>query len=306
MLEYVGRRLVWMLVILLGVSAITFALTVLLPSDPARVIAGPRASREAVEILRQQWGLNQPVHIQYVRYMSRLMTGDWGRSFYLRREVLPSILQRLPATLQLALVGVLAQLLIGLPVGLISALKQHSVLDRALTLFSLGGVCIPVFVLGILLLYYVGFRMGLVPLGGYGRPSQIILPALTMGLSGGAWYARLFRSSVLDIMNADYLRTARSKGLTEARVVRIHMLRNALSPMVTLFGSDLGYFLGGVLVIEKVFAWPGIGLQAWTAIEYQDVPMIMGTVIFSAFFIVTANLLVDLVQATIDPRVRYS
>jgi peptide/nickel transport system permease protein len=294
-----------MLFILFGISLITFILTVLLPSDPARVIAGPRASAEAVEKLRESWGLNQPVHVQYSRYIGRLLQGDWGRSFYTRREVLSSILDRLPATLQLALAGALAQLLIGIPVGLISALKQHSWLDRTAMLFSLLGFCTPVFVLGLLLLYYFGFILPIFPIGGYGEFKHLVLPALTIGLAGGAWYARFLRSSILDVMNADYVRTARAKGLPEYAVVFRHIVRNALGPIITMIGSDLGYFLGGVLVIERVFNWPGIGQQAWTAIEFEDVPMIMGTVIFAAFFIVTANLLVDIVQGVADPLVRY-
>lgn len=305
MQRYVIRRLLWMLFILFGISLITFILTVLLPSDPARVIAGPRASAEAVEKLRESWGLNQPVHVQYSRYIGRLLQGDWGRSFYTRREVLSSILDRLPATLQLALAGALAQLLIGIPVGLISALKQHSWLDRTAMLFSLLGFCTPVFVLGLLLLYYFGFILPIFPIGGYGEFKHLVLPALTIGLAGGAWYARFLRSSILDVMNADYVRTARAKGLPEYAVVFRHIVRNALGPIITMIGSDLGYFLGGVLVIERVFNWPGIGQQAWTAIEFEDVPMIMGTVIFAAFFIVTANLLVDIVQGVVDPLVRY-
>jgi len=306
MQRYFLRRSLWMLVVLFGISLITFLLTVAMPSDPARMIAGPRVPEEVLENIRRQWGLDQPVHVQYVRYMSRMLRGDWGRSFYMRVEVLPAILQRVPATLQLALAGALIELLLGLPVGLISALKQRSLFDRASMLFSLFGVCMPGFVLGILLLYYFGFRLELFPLGGYGQLNQIVLPALTIGVAGGAWYARILRSSILDIVNADHVRTARAKGLPERTVVTRHILRNALSPIVTMFGSDLGYFLGGVLVVEKVFAWPGIGLQAWTAIEYQDVPMIMGTVMLAAFFIVMANLLVDIAQAAVDPRIRYA
>jgi len=302
--RYILRRSLWMLFILFGISVITFLLTVVLPSDPARVIAGPRAPKDVLENIRRQWGLDQPVYVQYLRYLGRMLRGDWGRSFYLRVEVLPAILRRLPATLQLALAGAVLEVLLGLPVGLLSALKSRSAFDRVSMLLSLLGVCTPGFVLGILLLYYLGFRLNLFPLGGYGRFSQIVLPAMTIGVAGGAWYARILRSSVLDIVNADHVRTARAKGLPEHAVIRRHILRNALSPIVTMFGADLGYFLGGVLVVEKVFAWPGIGLQAWTAIEYQDVPMIMGTVMLAAFFIIVANLLVDLAQAVVDPRVR--
>jgi peptide/nickel transport system permease protein len=305
MQRYIIRRALWMLFILFGISLITFMLTVLLPGDPARVIAGPRASAEAVATLREQWGLNQPVYVQYIRYMGRLIQGDWGRSFYTRRDVLDSILERLPATLQLAVVGALAQLAVGIPVGLISALKQHSIWDRLAMVFSLLGVCTPSFVLGLLLLFYLGFRLPIFPIGGYGQPQHLVLPAITIGLAGGAWYARFLRSSVLEVVNADYVRTARAKGLHERAVVVWHIVRNAIGPVITMIGSDLGYFLGGVLVIERVFAWPGIGLQAWNAIEFEDVPMIMGTVIFSAFFIVCANLWVDLAQVFVDPRVRY-
>lgn len=306
MTRYVARRLLWMVVILFGISLITFVLTIMLPSDPARLIAGPRASGETLAKLRHEWGLDQPVHVRYVRYLGRMLQGDWGRSFYTRRAVLPSILERLPATIQLALAAAVMQLLIGIPVGMISALKQHSLLDRIAMMLTLIGICTPAFVLGILLLYYLGFRLDLFPLGGYGEPAHLFLPALTIGLAGGAWYARFLRSSMLEVISADYVRTARAKGLRERAVVWRHIFRNSVGPIIAMIGADVGYFLGGLLVVERVFAWPGIGSQAWTAVEFQDVPMIMGTVIFAAFCIVSANLVVDILQAVADPRIRYS
>jgi len=302
--HYLARRLLLMVVVLTGISMMTFFLSFVMPGDPARAIAGPRASEEALDTLREKWGLDQPLPIQYLRYMGRLLRGDLGRSYYTRLEVLPAIIHRLPATLRLAAAGILAELLIGIPVGILSAVKQYSWTDRVGMIGALLGICLPTFFLGLLLLYFFAYKLSLFPLGGIGGIHYMILPALTIGLAGGAWYARVLRSSMLDILHADYIRTARAKGLTERVVIGRHALRNAIGPIVTMIGADIGFFFGGILVIEKVFAWPGIGLQAWTAIDYLDVPMIMGTVLVAAVFIVSANLAVDILRFALDPRIR--
>jgi len=306
MQTYLIRRFLTTIVVLFGVSLMTFAISFLLPGDPARTIAGPRASEDVVRELRQEWGLDQPVPVQYVRYMSRLLRGDLGRSFLTKREVLDSILLRLPATAELALAGELAILLIGIPVGIISAIKHYTAFDRVSMLTALLGICLPRFFLGLLALYVFAFKLSVFPLGGYGGLKHVLLPALTLGLTGGAWYARVLRSSMLDIIQADYIRTARSKGLRESVVILRHALRNAAGPVVTMIGSDVGSLLGGTLILEKVFGWPGIGLQAWTAIDYMDIPLIMGTVLVGAVFIVGGNFLADIARGIVDPRIRYS
>jgi peptide/nickel transport system permease protein len=305
MQRYIARRLLWMIVILLGISVITFSLLYILPGDPARVIAGPRASQEAVEVMRVKWGLDQPLPVQYFNYMKRLLRGDMGRSFYFKTEVFPAIVHRLPATGILALAGLVVALLVGIPTGVISAVRQYSWMDRSVMLASLMGITLPAFFVGLLLIYFLGYLIPIFPIGGYGGIRFLILPAVTLGVRSGAWYARVLRSTMLDILGDDYVRTARAKGLREHAVITGHALRPALGPMVTMIGADLGFYLGGVLVVEKVFGWPGIGMQAWSAISFRDIPMIMGTVLVGAFFVTVANLMVDVAQAFVDPRIRY-
>jgi len=216
------------------------------------------------------------------------------------------ILDRLPNTAVLALAGALVQLVLGLSLGMIAALSRRGLIDRAILLFSLAGVVTPAFTLGLVLLYFFAFRMGIFPLGGSGSFRALILPALTLGVPGAAWYARMFRSAVLNILGEEYIRLARAKGLPERIVLIRHLLRNAVSPIVAMVGMDIGVFFGGVLIVERVFAWPGIGEQAWTAISSNDIPMVMGTVLCAAFFVTLFNLAGDLVNAAIDPRIKYS
>jgi peptide/nickel transport system permease protein len=305
MSRYVLKRLAWTVIVLWAIVTITFGATFLSPVDPARSYAGSRASNDAVERVREDFGLNDPLYVQYFRYLGRVLRGDLGNSFATGQPVLDSILDRLPQTALLACAALIIQLMIGVPLGLISALKRGTVVDRTILVFSLVGVVIPAFVLGFLLLYFLAFKLGWFPLGGSGSFSHLVLPAVTLGVAGGAWYARILRSTTLNILGEDYVRMARSKGLPERTVVSRHVLRNAVGPIVAMVGLDLGVFLGGVLVIERVFAWPGIGEQAWRAITGNDIPMIMGTVLISAFFVTVFNLAADVANAMIDPRTRY-
>jgi peptide/nickel transport system permease protein len=305
MSRYVLKRLAWTVIVLWAIVTITFGATFLSPVDPARSYAGSRASNDAVERVRESFGLNDPLYVQYFRYLGRVLRGDLGNSFATGQPVLDSILDRLPQTALLACAALIIQLMIGVPLGLISALKRGTVVDRTILVFSLVGVVIPAFVLGFLLLYFLAFKLGWFPLGGSGSFSHLVLPAVTLGVAGGAWYARILRSTTLNILGEDYVRMARSKGLPERTVVSRHVLRNAVGPIVAMVGLDLGVFLGGVLVIERVFAWPGIGEQAWRAITGNDIPMIMGTVLISAFFVTVFNLAADVANAMIDPRTRY-
>ena len=293
-----------MIVTLFGISVITFSLLYVLPGDPARLIAGPRASQQAVDTLREKWGLNDPLPVQYVNYLVRLSHGDMGRSFYFKTEVLPAIAKRLPATGLLTVSGLLVGLLVGIPTAVISAIRQYSLVDRAVMISSLMGICLPAFFTGLLLIYVFAYLIPIFPIGGYGGLAFLVLPALTLGIRSGAWYARVLRSTMLDILGEDYVRTAHAKGLRERVVITRHAFRTALGPMVTMVGADLGYYFGGVLVVEKVFGWPGIGMQAWSAISFRDTPVIMGTVLVGALFVAVANLLVDIVQVWVDPRIR--
>jgi len=303
MTEYVIRRILSIILVVFVIFTFTFALTYLIPADPARAIAGPRARPETLALIRQDLGLDQPVHVQYLHYLSRVMRGDLGTSYRQRLPVTEILLHRLPATIKLAFAGVLFELLLGIPIGIVSAVRQRSIWDRAFMLLALFGVAMPSFWLGLVLLYVFGYRIPIFPLGGTGGVSHLILPAITLGLAGAAWYARMLRSSMLDILNADYVRTARAKGLSEKMVMMKHALRNAIQPVVTMVGMDFGYFLGGIVLVEAVFSWPGIGYEMWRAIGNMDIPVILGTITFAAVAIVVMNFVVDIFYSVIDPRV---
>ena len=304
MTAYLARRLLQTIVVLLTVSLFTFTISYLIPADPAAEIAGPKAKPVTIERIRQRLGLDQPLHIQYGRYLWRLLHGDLGESYRLRMPVIELIRYRLGATAQLAILGVLFELLMGVPVGIISAVKSRTWLDRATMIGALVGVSAPRFWLGIVLLYLLGFKLSLLPLGGSGSLKHAILPAFTLGVAGAAWYARMLRSSMLDILGSDYIRTAYAKGLPQRLVLLRHALPNAIKPVVTMVGMDLGYYLGGVVVIESVFGWPGMGKEVLQAIRNLDIPVITGSVTLAALAVVLMNLVVDLVNAAIDPRVR--
>jgi len=304
MARYVLARLLWTLVILWAIVTLTFVATFLSPIDPARSYAGLRASDQVIEQVRERFGLDDPIPVQYVRYLGRLAQGDLGDSFATGENVRSAIFSRLPDTMLLAFAAAAIQITLGISLGLIAALRRQTLVDRSILVFSLVGVVVPSFVLGFLLLYYLAFRLGWFPLGGSGSLVHLILPAFTLGIAGAAWYARMLRSTVLNIVSEDYVRNARAKGLPETIVVLRHILRNSVGPIVTMIGLDIGVFLGGVLVIEKVFAWPGIGDQAWRAITFNDVPMVMGTVLVAAFFVTIFNLIADVANAFIDPRIR--
>jgi peptide/nickel transport system permease protein len=304
MVAYVIHRLAWGVLVLLGVSVVTFLTAFAVPADPARLIGGIHATHAALQNIRHAYGLDQPLPVQYLRYMQHLAHGDLGQAYSVSQDVLPAILDRLPATAILALAGLLFELAIGLPVGVMAALWPSQVPDRAGILLVLIGFSLPPFVLGNLFLLVFAFHWSVFPLGGADQPISIILPALTLGLGGAAWYSRLLRGTLLDVLHAEYIRTARAKGLSWRRVIIRHALRNAAGPVVTQIGLDLGYFLGGVVVVEAVFAWPGIGSLAYSAISHDDINLVMGTVLVTAVFVVLANLLVDLAQAWLDPRVR--
>ncbi|MDQ7820435.1 MAG: ABC transporter permease [Armatimonadota bacterium] len=305
MAAYLVRRMVQSVVILVGVTVITFALLYALPADPARMIAGRSATVETVQRIRAELGLDQPLPVQYARYVSRLVRGDLGRSYAQKIPVADLLWSRLPATALLMAGGIAFELLIGLPAGMLAALRRRSRLDQLVMVAAFVGVSAPQFVVGLFLLYWLAYRWGLFPLGGYGTPAHLILPAFALGVAGGGWYARVMRSSMLDVIHQDYVRTARAKGLSEPRVVVRHAVRNALLPVVSMVGLDIGTFMGGVVVVETVFSWPGIGQLAWQAIQIVDIPVIMGVVVVSALAITTGNLLADLVYPLLDPKIRY-
>jgi peptide/nickel transport system permease protein len=304
MAGYLIRRLIQAVLTLVGVSFITFLILFLLPADPARQVAGRTASAEQVEQVRQQLGLDRPVWEQYGRYVVKLASGDLGRSYVQRSEVSSLIAARLPASLVLMLAAIAFELAIGLSIGAVAAFKRNSLLDQSVMIGAFVFVSAPQFLLGYTMLYVFAVWLGWFPIGGYGSLSQIVLPALTLGLLGGGWYARMMRSSVIEVLRQDFVRTARAKGLTRLRVVFVHILPNAILPIIAMVGIDIGIFMSGIVVVESVFGWPGIGQLTWQAIQQIDIPIIMGVTLVSACAIVIGNLLADLAAPLIDPRIR--
>jgi peptide/nickel transport system permease protein len=306
MLPIIARRLMLAIPVLIGVSFITFFLIYYLPADPARMYAGPNATADTVASIRHELGLDRPLWEQYTAYVGRVLHGDLGFSYRKQEAVTDLILSRLPYTLALILGGVFVELIIGLPVGVIAAVARGQWADHLGMIVALLGVSAPPFWLGLLLLYWFGFLLPIFPLGGAAGPSSLVLPALTAGLGGAAWYARMMRSSTLEILSADYVRTAHAKGQIPFRVILRHVLPNALNPIVTMAGMDIPWFIGGVVLVEQVFDWPGLGRLAVEAIGTVDVPLILGTVIVTAFIVVASSILIDIGQAIVDPRVRYA
>ncbi|HWA45774.1 MAG TPA: ABC transporter permease [Hypericibacter adhaerens] len=301
---YLSRRLLASLAILIGITIVTFGLTFIIPADPVRMIAGRNASAQTVENIRQQLGLDRPLPEQYARYLMRLAQGDLGRSYVQKTQVSELVLSRLPATLLLMAGAIFFELLIGIPAGILAATRRGSPLDRWIMMASFAGVSAPQFVVGLLLLYLFANLLGLFPMGGFGTLGHLVLPALTLGIGGGGWYARMMRSSMVDVLRQDYVRTAKAKGLGPAKVVLVHALRNAVLPIVAMVGLDVGIFMSGAVVVESVYGWPGIGQLAWMGIQRIDIPIIMGVTLVAALGILIGNLVADLITPLIDPRIR--
>lgn len=303
MIAYCFRRLLQAALIVVGVSVVTFTLLYLLPADPARMVAGRTASAEQVEQVRVQLGLHLPPWEQYARYFRKLIGGDLGRSYLQRTEVSALIAARLPATLLLMLGAIACELAIGVTLGLFAGTRRGSTLDQCVMVGAFVFVSMPQFVVALTLLYVFAFWLGWFPIGGFGEPEHLILPAITLGLLGGGWYARVMRSSVIEVLRQDFIRTARAKGLDRWRVIGVHVLPNAALPVIAMIGIDIGYFMSGIVVVESVFGWPGIGQLTWQAIQQIDIPIIMGVTLISAIAIVMGNLVADLVAPLIDPRI---
>ncbi|WP_416066853.1 ABC transporter permease [Rhizobium sp. ZK1] len=298
------RRLVQAALILLGVAAITFVLLYALPADPARMIAGRSATAQTVANIRHELGLDQPLLVQFGTYLANLVHGNLGRSYAQKTEVWTLIIARLPATLVLMLTGILVEVILGLALGTIAAVRRGGFVDRLVMMASFVGVSAPQFVVALLLLYVFAVTLGWLPMSGYGTFAHVVLPASTLGVLGAGWYARMVRSAMIDVLNQDYVRTARAKGLSSHRIIFRHALPNAILPIIAMIGIDIGQFMGGVVVVEAVYGWPGIGQLAWQAIQQVDIPIIMGVTLTSALAIVIGNLLADLVAPFIDPRIR--
>lgn len=309
MVNYLLRRFYAMLFILLCVSAVTFSLMHLVPGDPARIIAekkyGEEATLETVELVRKEMGLHRPIYLQYFHWLAGILRGDFGESFRTGRPVWEELTARLPATLELALAAMLVSLVIAIPAGIISAVKQYSLLDNAAMLGAMIGVSMPNFWLGLLLSLAFSLQLDWLPVFGRGELRHLVLPALTLGTGMAAVTTRLARSSILEVLRQDYIRTARAKGLTETMVTNRHVLKNSLIPVITIVGLQFGALLEGVVVVEVIFAWPGIGRLLYDSILARDYPVIQGCVFLIAVMYVMVNLLVDISYAWLDPRIRY-
>ncbi len=306
---YIVRRVGYVILTVFGIALITFVITYLVPTDPARLILGPHATPQSLATLDRQLGLDEPIWTQFGLYLWHLLHGNLGTSYYYGVSVSTLLWPHAGRTATLAVACVIAELVLGMPIGVLAAIKRRTLVDRALMVVSLVGVSLPTFFVGVLLLYEFAYIHRWLPLGGYSGPlglSYYILPALTVGITGAAFYSRLLRASILDVIGSDFVRTARAKGLSNARILFGHILPNALIPFVTQIGLDLGSFLGGLIVIEAVFAWPGLGTLTYTSIQNVDEPTIIGVTIFAAVAVTVANLLVDLLYAALDPRISYS
>ena len=312
MTAFLVRRLAWGLIVVLVVAVITFLLPFAAPGDPARALLGMNATAEAVAATRAALGLDRPIPEQLVDYLVGIATLDFGRSFQLDRPVLDVIVERVPATLQLAVAGIIVALVIGVPLGIRSATRPGGLTDRLGIVLTSVLVAAPTFLVGYIILYLFAFRpkvdfdLDLFPIGGY-EPfdlRSLALPAITLGVALAAYYARLTRTALLDELHQDYARTARAKGASERRVTMRHAFRNAIGPLMIQVGLDLGVLLGGVVIVEAVFSWRGIGKLAIDAITQEDLPLLLGTVMFATVCIVIVNLIVDVLVAVVDPRVR--
>lgn len=320
MVRYIVRRLLWVIVLLIIVSAVTFLIFYALPSaDPAVLRAGRSPNPALIQHIRHVLGLDQPIYIQYWRYLKNIVLHfNFGYSYQFSLPVTSLIFQRLPATISLTVGAVFVWLIVGLPIGMISAIRRRSVLDRATMTGALMAISSPVYWLGLMSLLLFSKDIGVFHIfdgantytGLTASPGtwfgSMILPWLVLATAFAAFYARLLRANLIDTMSEDYIRTARAKGLTERRVIFRHGVRSAITPIVTVLGIDIGTLMGGAILVETVFNIPGVGRLAYEGIINADLPVIQGTVLFGAFFIVIANLVVDVAYAFLDPRVRYS
>ncbi|MDQ3627740.1 MAG: ABC transporter permease [Actinomycetota bacterium] len=314
MLWFILRRSAQSVVVLLGVTLVVFTLLQLVPGDPVRVGMGTRFDPDTYQALRERAGLDRPLPLQYLSYVGNALTGDLGVSFRSGQPVTADVLGRLPATFSLATAALVLALLIAFPLGLLSALRHDSKLDHAARVFSQFGVSVPDFWMGILLILLVSGVLDWLPPSGYTPLGEdpvdwlahLVLPAVTVGLVTASILTRFIRSAVLEVLSQDYIRTARAKGLRSSVLVRRHVLRNAMVPVTTVAGVQLATLLGGIIVVEVLFAWPGLGRLTYDAVQARDYPVVQGAVLLVAALFLLTNLLVDILYVVLDPRIAYS
>jgi peptide/nickel transport system permease protein len=319
MFRYLVRRLLWAGVLFIAVTMVSYIIFFLVPAEPARLICGAQCPPDQVERVRKEVGLDRPVWQQYASFLEGIVVHQsLGRSYATRQPVTEIIKDAAPITASIIVGGVIIWMMIAIPIGILSALRPRSLLDRSAMAFVLLGISAHPVWIGLILIYFVGYKAGLTPLGGYcdlfnpstecGGPVKwahsLVLPWVTFALLYAALYTRMIRATVLETMNEDYIRTARAKGASEVVVMRSHILRNAMLPIVTLLGLDIGLLLGGAIFTETVFGLPGLGRSALQALNGFDLPTVMGITVFATFAVIVCNLLVDLLYAVIDPRIR--
>jgi len=303
-IEYFARRLLALIPVALGVATLTFAIVHLVPGDPIVAMLGESATPTDVVAMRHQMGLDRPIHTQYLSYLAGLAVGDLGESTSYRKPVAQLIVERLPATIELAAAGMLVAILIAFPLGIIAGSNPGGAGDLAAMTFAIVGISVPHIYLGPLLMILFSLDLRLLPLTGRGGFAHLVLPAVTLGIALAAILARMLRQSLIRVRESDYMRTARSKGLSERAVLIRHGLRNALTSVVTIIGLQMGALLSGTLITEMIFSWPGLGRLLIGAIGARDYPLVEGCVLTFAMTYVVVNMAIDLVYATIDPRVR--
>lgn len=309
MLRFITGRLLGLIPVLLGVMMLVFLMLQVSPGDPLIALLGDEAqglSRAALEELRVSYGLNRSLPEQFWAYLKGVFTGDLGRSIRTNVPVVQELAARFPATAQLAVAGLAIALAIGLPLGVLAAVYRRSFIDYLAVFIALAGVSIPVFWSGLILMLVFALELRWLPASGYGTWKHLVMPAVAIGFASSAIIARITRSSMIEALRADYVRTARAKGVSEERVNRRHALRNALLPVVTVIGLQFGGLLGGSVLTETVFAWPGLGRLVVDSIRARDLPMVQGAVLFIALIFIALNLLVDLSYALLNPRIRYA
>lgn len=302
--KYILRRLMLLIPVMLGVAFIVFTIMYFTPGDPAALILGERAPAEEIAALRTQMGLDDPFIVQFFNFIFKAVQGDFGRSLVTKQPVAMEIFTRFPATMQLSAAAVLIAVLMGIPIGIISATKQYSVFDMVSMVIALIGVSMPNFWQGLMMILLFSITFRLLPSSGYGTLAHLVMPALTIGTSAAAVITRMTRSSMLEVVRQDYIRTARAKGLSERVVIHRHALKNALIPIITVIGLQFGFLLGGAVLTESIFSWPGVGRLMVNAIRSKDYPQVQGGVLLLALTFSIVNLAVDILYAYIDPRIK--
>ena len=304
MVHFIVRRILQTIPVLFGVIVITFILMYMVPGDPVVSMVGERYDEETIHKLRKELHLDDSLPMQFVHYVSNVLRGDFGKSFITGGPVSEELLIKFPNTLILAVASMIIAIITGLTMGIVSSLRPQSILDKITMLFALAGISAPVFWVGLMLVLFIGVFLQWLPPSGFGGIEYIILPAITLGLRSAAYLARLTRATMLDVLNQDYIRTARMKRLPEWKVILKHGFPNILIPIITVIGTDFGSYLSGAVLTESIFGWPGIGRYALEAILKRDFPVIQGTVLFMALMFILANLIVDIFYGIVDPRMR--